>query len=99
MAEKLKTVSELFTPSKCADCNKPQIGISYIDKDTLNAPISHGILKTYVIYSPNIGNNVLFQECVGGMSYGGFESNPKVIYYRTSTKTSNPNWDEWITPA
>ena len=96
MAEKLKTVTELFTPNRCADCNTPQIGISYIDSNTLNAPISHGVLKTYVIYSPNMGNNVLFQECVGGAAFGGTESNPKVVYYRTSTNTSNTKWGKWI---
>ena len=48
----------------------------------------------------NTINNVLFQECVGGAAFGGTESNPKVVYYRTSTNTSsNTKWGNWINPA
>lgn len=49
IAEKLKTVRELFTTSICDDCNNAQLGFSELSVNTKNAPsnISMGILCTF----------------------------------------------------
>lgn len=49
IAEKLKTVTELFTTRICDDCNNAQLGFSELSVNTKNTPsnISMGILCTF----------------------------------------------------